>query len=88
MWWEEVGLPFSVSCRCFLYAFLSCLLFNGCKKELIILDSPSISIESIEISSLTIYLIQLKIDPGEGQKMVKAQLVLEDNNNDIGQYYC
>jgi N-acetylneuraminic acid mutarotase len=60
------------------FAFLFVLLFIGCKEETIILDSPEISIESIEISSLTKYIIHVKINPGEGQEIKKAQLVLKD----------
>ena len=58
------------------------IAFGACKKEQFIeqidLASPSIKIESAKQISLSTYEVVVHIDIGEGQDMMKAEIVLDD----------
>jgi len=51
---------------------------SGCIKEEVVLDSPSITILSAKTTALTEFEIVIEIKKGEGQKMKKAELILDD----------
>lgn len=54
------------------------ILFQSCKKEYVIYDSPEISIDGIKTVSLTKYKVYITVNKGEGQTITYAQIVLED----------
>ena len=61
----------------FLLLTLS-LVVTNCKKETIILPSPSIKIDSTAIAGLTSFKIRIEIQKGKGQDIKSAKLRLED----------
>jgi len=64
---------------CLIILLLTSLFaISSCKKETIILPSPSIKITKIATTGLTSYKVTVGIDRGEGQNIERAYLQLED----------
>ncbi len=62
------------------YPILLLLIFFswGCKKEQIVLISPSIEIKSALATALTTYHVVVETKVGEGQKIEKAEVIFKD----------
>lgn len=66
--------------KCYILPYMAIFVFSllGCNKELVILPSPKIEIVSAKSTDLSTYVVDIKIDLGEGQNIKGAKLIFDD----------